>query len=875
MVKSKKASVKLAKKQPKSEIKQVKSNPFEIHTNRRKHDILGRNLKHDKGLPGISRSKAIKKRQKTLLVEYKQKNKANLFIDRRFGEYDEKMTLEEKMMKRFTMEKKHHHERRGKYRLEDEELTHLGQSLGEIDKFDDVLLSDDDDNVDNNQDDVDDVKELHFGGFLTKKKTADNQSDKDEDKHKSRKEIMEEVVAKAKIKKHERQMAKEETVNLTDKLDQDWKSLQNLMSKKQGLHSAEIPATKVDDYDIAVRQLAFEIKGKATDRLKSEQELAKEEQERLRKLELERQRRMKGLPAVDKKPKHVSADDLGDSFTPAEDDRVLLSYQDGSMLNVEDDEDQLSSDNGSENVAVDQKEEEGESSAEDNDNGAENDDSEESSEDDNGSDLESDDSNDDIKANLDSDVELEDKHHQKSGRSNVCTRTEDVLKEDTRAGKELPFTFKAPKSFSEFKELIDGWSFQDQLTIVERIKACHNPKITPENKPKMEALFNILLEYVNDLSLKGSEELEMIDKLSRHLFDVAQYSPLHSARQMQQIVKDIHKSFTENRDRLGGKGMFLGLSELMILRIVSILFSASDFKHAVCTPAMVLMSQVLAQSPVRCMRDVFRGLFICDLCLEYISLSKRLIPEAINFLCGILFLGSSKEGRTPQLVLPFKESTKWRDLLKLQSDASSLVVKPLPITKTLGEVSEAELTTDEVRISALNHCLSALNKFVDMYQDLPASVEIFATVKEHLQRIPVNLYPAPFKELHSTLLSRLNDIYIASLSRKHLTLQARKPEAIKTFEPKFEEHYEVRSRRGAGNKATNEKQKLRYKYKKEFKGAIREIRKDNKFLAKQKLQEQLEKDAERMRKVKEIEHMLSNQQAETNAMNRKKRKLGK
>ena len=61
MVKSKKASVKLAKKQPKSEIKQLKSNPFEIHTNRRKHDILGRNLKHDKGLPGISRSKAIKK----------------------------------------------------------------------------------------------------------------------------------------------------------------------------------------------------------------------------------------------------------------------------------------------------------------------------------------------------------------------------------------------------------------------------------------------------------------------------------------------------------------------------------------------------------------------------------------------------------------------------------------------------------------------------------------------------------------------------------------------------------------------------------------------------------------------------------------------
>lgn len=29
-----------------------------------------------------------------------------MFIDRRFGEYDEKMTLEDKMMKRFTIEKK-------------------------------------------------------------------------------------------------------------------------------------------------------------------------------------------------------------------------------------------------------------------------------------------------------------------------------------------------------------------------------------------------------------------------------------------------------------------------------------------------------------------------------------------------------------------------------------------------------------------------------------------------------------------------------------------------------------------------------------------------------------------------------------------------
>ncbi|KAL9983530.1 hypothetical protein ACROYT_G005716 [Oculina patagonica] len=871
MVKSKKAAQKLARKSAQAGPKEVKNNPFEIHTNKRKHDILGRKLKHDRGLPGISRSKAINKRQKTLLVEYKQKNKANMFIDRRFGEYDEKLTLEEKMMKRFTMEKKHHHERHGKYRLEDEELTHLGQSLGEIDRFEDVQLSDDDDEVDK-EDAAEDVKELHFGGFLTKKRPDDKQT---AEKHKSKKEIMEEVVAKAKIKKHERQMAKEETVTLTDKLDKDWKNIQNLVSQR-GPHSEETSTSKADDYDVAVRQLAFEIKGKATDRLKSEQEIAKEEQERLNKLELERQRRMRGLPLVAEKPKHISADDLGDSFTPAEDDRVLLSYQDGSMINAEDEEDDDQSSNadnsdeefnqnGDEEIVEDQ-EGEGDNSATD-DDGDNDDDEEESSEDDSGSDLESDESNDEMEGDADSSEPIKQQQQRK------------ILQKDKaeadQSKKDLPFTFKAPKSFPEFKELIKGWSYKEQLTIIDRIKACHNPKISPENKPKMETLFSILLEYVGDLSLMGSEGLKMIDKLSRHLFDVAQYSPVHSAKCMQQIVKDIHKQFTENRDRQGGKGMFLGLTELVYLRIVSMLFSTSDFKHAVCTPAMVLLSQVLAQSPVRCMRDVFRGLFICDLFLEYISLSKRLVPEAVNFLCGILFLASKKEGHTPQLVLPFKSSSKWRDLLKLRSDSSFVTIKPLPLTKTLGESTEDKLAEDEMRVNSLSHCLSILNKFVDLYQDVPASFETFVPVKDHLQRIPSDLYPASVKELHSGLLTRISDLYNKSLTRKHLTLQARKPEAIKTFEPKFEEHYEFRSRRGAGSKTANERQKLRYKFKKEFKGAVREIRKDNQFLAKQKLKEQLDKDAERLRKVKEIEHMLSNQQAETNALNRKKRKLGK
>lgn len=61
MVKAKKADAKLARTTTKGGGRQTKNNPFEIRTNRKKHDILGRKLKHERGLPGISRSKAIKK----------------------------------------------------------------------------------------------------------------------------------------------------------------------------------------------------------------------------------------------------------------------------------------------------------------------------------------------------------------------------------------------------------------------------------------------------------------------------------------------------------------------------------------------------------------------------------------------------------------------------------------------------------------------------------------------------------------------------------------------------------------------------------------------------------------------------------------------
>lgn len=103
-------------------------------------------------------------------------------MDRRFGENDPTLSLEERMLERFTKER----QRASKgmaFNMEDEDdLTHYGQSLSKMDDFDDVGLEEDSDEEDRHgkyeaysalpnintgagQIARDVVSRTHFGGF--------------------------------------------------------------------------------------------------------------------------------------------------------------------------------------------------------------------------------------------------------------------------------------------------------------------------------------------------------------------------------------------------------------------------------------------------------------------------------------------------------------------------------------------------------------------------------------------------------------------------------------------------------------------------------------------------------------------------------------
>lgn len=103
----------------KSKVIAKKINPFEVHKNREKFDVLNRPTNHSRGQPLVSRQLALERRKQTLGVEYKLKNKSNVFQDNRKAGF--------KLPKESI------------YNLnESEVLTHRGQTLGQIERFDDI-----------------------------------------------------------------------------------------------------------------------------------------------------------------------------------------------------------------------------------------------------------------------------------------------------------------------------------------------------------------------------------------------------------------------------------------------------------------------------------------------------------------------------------------------------------------------------------------------------------------------------------------------------------------------------------------------------------------------------------------------------------------
>ena len=302
----------------KKKVEDVKKslNPFELHTNREKISVLGRKLKHDKGMPGISRAKATQRRKETLGREFLQKNKTNKFKDNRIGRRG--MSEEDAANARFIAERLQQFKtkkKQSKFNLNENEeivLTHKGQTLEEVEQFHDTI-SDDDDDDEIGKLDAEFTGAAHFGG----KGVADGDG--------KRKTAIEDLIADQKRRKAEISLEKEVVSNLTHKLDENWKDLVSLMNLQKD-QNADAP--KPDDFDKVLKEMVFDRRGTVTDKLGTEEKVLKKEKAKLERLEKERLDRMHGITEEEKQVRHRSADDLDDGYflEPTIQEQKTLAY---------------------------------------------------------------------------------------------------------------------------------------------------------------------------------------------------------------------------------------------------------------------------------------------------------------------------------------------------------------------------------------------------------------------------------------------------------------------------------------------------------------------------------------------------------------------
>ncbi|XP_076230915.1 nucleolar protein 14 homolog l(3)07882 [Calliopsis andreniformis] len=927
MAKAKKKLLSEVAQQKRNQQNKKSLNPFEVHINRDKQNVLGKKSKADRGLPGISRAKAINKRKGTLLHEYRLKNKDNVFLDKRIGEKNLAMSEEDKALARFAAERIKAHKKKNIYSLNDEEvLTHRGQTLEEIEKFDDPKSDDEYSDDENRTGKLDDkfVGDAHFGGGVLSRS----------DSGKSRKDIIDELIAESKKRKAEKQKIREQTIDLTEKLDSEWKDLLPIVSAANKPVEETTEKTKADDYDIAVRELKFEARGMPSDKLKSEEEIVKEEKEKLEALEADRLARMKGfINDSSTEIKHKSADDLDDGFTletindeASADEESSLIKNVGEDSNHEDDDanDTDDDDNDNENddiVSNDNDEAMNDQRSEQSDNEINNaakekkktkscvkDEPEkdsdietseaESSEEDNLSDLkESESSSEDenipakksvtfaknvnngtlkdkenshpikgksiLKSKNDTNVpQLRDKDRKQEIRDDLLKRKEIMEK----ARKELPYTYKAPESFEELQELLHDHNAEYQSVIIDRIIKCNHISLDGKNKEKLSNLFLFLLQHLHDCAVEDDVEsviqcFQIFNRLSPFLYDLAHVNPENAKTVVQEIIKEKHREFEKNKKK------YPSLDTLIFFKLVSLIFPTSDFRHPVVTPCLIFMSQILFRCRVKNKVDISKGLFICTLILEYTVLSKRFAPSVINFLRGVVYISTPKHLiQGIKIMPPFKTIGELSNLLILDDDQTTFNIEPSSILMKAIDLIHGEIE-GEFKIRALLTAVNLLREFKNHLEELEAVYSIFEPILKLLKRNTFDKYPSNVKKYIKQLRKDLKILKNKKL--EYIVLEKKKPKPLRLYEPQIETVYDGKKHKSA-SKEKAEKEKLLHKYKKEMKGAIREIRRDRSFLAKLQIKQQIKSDEERKRKVKEIYGDAAIQQSELKKLKRKK-----
>ncbi|XP_058053923.1 nucleolar protein 14 homolog [Anopheles bellator] len=802
-----------------------KPNPFETQVLKAKFSVLNRDPQSRQSIrasvkPGALRSRAIETRKRTLGKEFATQHKTNRFVDAR------------KDGKNFRQQQQSNASRRKEmYNLS---LTHRGQTLEELERFDDPVDNDDDDASDGEDGGLLDdafTSAAHFGG---------GSDEEDDPSRKDRKTVIEEMIANAKRLKADKQRENDEVYEMMQKLDS---SLKTLMPQVGEHLRKDSDRPKLDDYDRVMREMIFERRGAPAEKLNSEEQ-ARTEQEKRETLERQRQERMK--IEADRGPnvtqKHRSADALDDGCYAVEEDlqdNDIEAHDPGTQYDAS-------------NISKEAKNNDGDDEATD----QETDDGSSGEDEDNLSDLQN--------GGQSSESSDEGKPEQPSIRASPPQRPLDCPRETAIQARkyEIPQFLEFPKQYEEFVELLANRSVEHGAAIVGKlVEKCNQNH--PTSKANRRLLFVYLLQQLTDRFRVAKDpslanDFKAVQLLTPHLYDLAVKDPIDTGNIFLEVIQEKYEEYRTSPRR------YPALSTLVMLKLVPLLYSASDARHTIVTPMLVFVSEILTRCYVRNRRDLTRGLFLVTAVLECVEQSKRFLPAVHDFLNNVLLLALPE--REPQAQ---KRSTFRVAPHSLAFANASRSDRNGAGSQLLAEDFMHTEVTEEFKVRVVASTVGMISTICIQLDQCVAIQTIAGNFKPHLEMLSrVSVLPEVVKRAVHTALQKVTGLVLRPC--QYLVQAEKKPKVLRLLEPKIEPVYDDIRRRPKTNASVREqRKKMQQKVKRASRSAARELRLDNEYISKLQMKRRMESDRERKEKVKRIFGDATRQQGELKSLDRK------
>jgi nucleolar protein 14 len=204
---------------------------------------------------------------------------------------------------------------------------------------------------------------------------------------------------------------------------------------------------------------------------------------------------------------------------------------------------------------------------------------------------------------------------------------------------DLAYKFNCPQSHDEFLEITKGVNILDLPTVVQRIRALYHPKLNSENKGKLEKFSVCLVDHISYLANQAQQPpFVVLESIIRHIHSLAKTFPVQIANAFRRHLKELDTS----------RALSPTLGDLVLLTAIGTIFPTSDHFHQVVTPAILTVGRYLGLKMPQTLQDLATGAYLCTLCLQYQKLSKRYVPEVVNFIENTLcVLAPTKLAKLP------------------------------------------------------------------------------------------------------------------------------------------------------------------------------------------------------------------------------------